>query len=32
VQEFDSREVGRIGWLAGKTERIAAAEADERFK
>jgi tRNA (Thr-GGU) A37 N-methylase len=32
VQEFDSREVGRIGWLAGKTERVAAAEADERFK
>ena len=32
VQEFDSREVGRIGWLAGKTKRIAAAEADERFR
>ena len=32
VQEFDSREVGRIGWLAGKAERVAATEADERFK
>ena len=32
VPEFDSREVGRIGWLAGKTERVASAAADERFK
>ena len=32
VQEFDSREVGRIGWLAGKAEKAAEVRADERFK
>ena len=32
VPEFDSTEVERTGWLAGKVERVAAAEADERFK
>ena len=32
VPEFDSREVERIGWLAGKAERVAEVGADERFK
>ncbi len=32
VPEFDSREVERIGWLAGKAEKAAEVEADERFK
>ena len=32
VQEFDSREVGRIGWLAGRAEKAAEVGADERFK
>lgn len=32
VPEFDSRKVKGIGWLAGKAERAAAMEADERFK
>ena len=32
VPEFDSREAGRIGWLAGKAERVAEVGADERFK
>ena len=32
VPEFDSREVERIGWLAGKAEKVAEVEADERFK
>ena len=32
VPEFDSREVERIGWLAGKAEKAAEVGADERFK
>jgi tRNA-Thr(GGU) m(6)t(6)A37 methyltransferase TsaA len=32
VPAFDSREVERTGWLAGKAESAAATEADERFK
>ena len=32
VPEFDSAEVERTGWLAGKAERVVAAKADERFK
>ncbi len=32
VPEFDYREVERIGWLAGKAERVAEVGADERFK
>ena len=32
VPEFDSREVERTGWLAGKAERVAEVGADERFK
>jgi tRNA (Thr-GGU) A37 N-methylase len=32
VPEFDSREAERTGWLAGKAEKAAEAEADERFK
>ncbi|MDH3950282.1 MAG: SAM-dependent methyltransferase, partial [Deltaproteobacteria bacterium] len=32
VQEFDSTEVQRTGWLTGKAERVVTAEADERFK
>ena len=32
VPEFDSREVERTGWLTGKAEKAAEAEADERFK
>ncbi len=32
VSEFDSREVERIGWLAGKAEKAAEVGADERFK
>ena len=32
VPEFDSAEVERTGWLAGKAEKAAEAEADERFK
>ena len=32
VSEFDSREVERIGWLAGKAEKVAEVGADERFK
>jgi tRNA-Thr(GGU) m(6)t(6)A37 methyltransferase TsaA len=32
VPGFDSREVERIGWLAGKAERVAEVGADERFK
>jgi len=32
VPEFDSAEVERTGWLAGKAERVTATEADERFK
>lgn len=31
VPEFDSREAERTGWLAGKAERVASAEANERF-
>jgi tRNA-Thr(GGU) m(6)t(6)A37 methyltransferase TsaA len=32
VPEFDSREAERTGWLAGRAEKAAEAEADERFK
>lgn len=32
VSEFDSREVERIGWLAGKAEKVAEVGSDERFK
>jgi tRNA-Thr(GGU) m(6)t(6)A37 methyltransferase TsaA len=32
VPEFDSREVERTGWLAGKAEKAAEVGADERFK
>jgi tRNA-Thr(GGU) m(6)t(6)A37 methyltransferase TsaA len=32
VPEFDSREVVRTGWLAGRAEKAAEVEADERFK
>ena len=32
VPEFDSREVERTGWLAGKAEKVAEVGADERFK
>lgn len=32
VPEFDCREAERIGWLAGKAERVAEVGADERFK
>jgi tRNA-Thr(GGU) m(6)t(6)A37 methyltransferase TsaA len=32
VPGFDSREVERTGWLAGKAEKAAKAEADERFR
>ena len=32
VSEFESREVERIGWLAGKAEKVAEVGADERFK
>jgi tRNA-Thr(GGU) m(6)t(6)A37 methyltransferase TsaA len=32
VPEFDGRAAERIGWLAGKLEKAAAMEADERFK
>ena len=31
VPEFDSREVERTGWLAGKAEKAAEVGADERF-
>ena len=31
VPEFDAREFARIGWLAGKAEKAAEMEADERF-
>jgi len=32
VPEFDWRKVEGIGWLTGKAERVAEAEADERFR
>ena len=32
VPEFDSREVERTGWLAGKAEKAGEVGADERFK
>jgi tRNA-Thr(GGU) m(6)t(6)A37 methyltransferase TsaA len=32
VSEFDSREVERTGWLAGRAEKAAEVGADERFK
>jgi tRNA-Thr(GGU) m(6)t(6)A37 methyltransferase TsaA len=32
VPEFDWREGERIGWLAGKVEKVTEAEADKRFK
>ena len=31
VPEFDTREVERTGWLAGKAEKAAEVGADERF-
>ena len=32
VPEFDVKEVERSGWLAGKAEKAAETDADERFK
>ena len=32
VPEFDVREVERIGWLAGKADKVTETEADERFR
>jgi len=32
VPEFDAKEAERIGWLAGKAEKAAETDADERFK
>jgi tRNA (Thr-GGU) A37 N-methylase len=32
VPEFDARETERIGWLAGRADKVTKAEADDRFK
>jgi tRNA-Thr(GGU) m(6)t(6)A37 methyltransferase TsaA len=31
VPEFDARQAGRIGWLAGKVHRLSESRADKRF-
>jgi tRNA-Thr(GGU) m(6)t(6)A37 methyltransferase TsaA len=31
VPQFDAREVDRIGWLKGKTDRLSETKADSRF-
>lgn len=31
VPDFDTRQAERIGWLTGKTDRVCAVRADERF-
>jgi tRNA-Thr(GGU) m(6)t(6)A37 methyltransferase TsaA len=31
VPQFDAREIGRIGWLEGKTGQISEIKADGRF-
>jgi tRNA-Thr(GGU) m(6)t(6)A37 methyltransferase TsaA len=32
VPEFDAKKAERTGWLAGKAEKAAQTDADERFK
>ena len=32
VPEFDAKEAERTGWLAGRAEKAAETDADERFK
>ena len=32
VPAFDAKEAERIGWLAGRAEKAAETDADERFK
>jgi tRNA-Thr(GGU) m(6)t(6)A37 methyltransferase TsaA len=32
VPEFDEKEAERTGWLAGRAEKAAETDADERFK
>jgi tRNA (Thr-GGU) A37 N-methylase len=31
VPDFDARQAERIGWLTGKSGRVAATRSDERF-